>query len=82
MNTECGYDYVFVYDGETTLLGSFSGKSLSSTLTASSGSMLIVFYSDTNYVLTGFQAEYTINACPKNCSNHGECIRYGFNRWD
>ena len=35
--------------------------------------MLIVFFSDTNYVLTGFKAEYKISKCPNNCSNHGLC---------
>ena len=75
MDTECGYDYVFVYDGETKLLGSYSGKILPENVTASSGSMLIVFYSDTNYALTGFEARYSIDKCPKNCSNHGECLK-------
>ena len=35
--------------------------------------MLIVFFSDTNYVLTGFKAEYKISKCPNNCSSHGLC---------
>ena len=76
MDTECGYDYVFVYDGETKLLGSYSGKILPENVTASSGSMLIVFYSDTNYALTGFEARYSIDKCPKNCSNHGDCLNH------
>jgi hypothetical protein len=76
MDTECAYDYLFVYDGASSkdkLLGSFSGKVLPSDLTAKSGSMLIVFFSDTNYVLTGFKAEYKISDCPHNCSGHGQC---------
>ena len=56
------------------LLGSFSGKVLpASPIIANSGYMLIVFFSDTNYVLTGFKAEYKISKCPNNCSNHGLC---------
>ena len=54
--------------------GSFSGKSLPARpLLASSGFMLIVFFSDTNYVLTGFRAEFFVHACPNNCSEHGIC---------
>lgn len=36
--------------------------------------MLILLYSDTNYVLEGFQAEYNIYNCPNNCSQHGACV--------
>ena len=44
-----------------------------SPIIASSGYMLIVFFSDTNYVLTGFKAEYKISKCPNDCSKHGIC---------
>ena len=40
LDTECGYDYVFVYDGDSMggqLLGSFSGKVIPSTIVAKSG---------------------------------------------
>lgn len=40
MGTECSYDYVFVYDGDSfdaPLLGSFSGKTDPQNVTASSG---------------------------------------------
>lgn len=37
--------------------------------------MLILLYSDTNYVLGGFQAEFSVTDCPRNCSGHGECVR-------
>jgi hypothetical protein len=77
MDTECGYDYVFIYDGSSLqgkLLGSFSGKVLpASPIIANTGYMLIVFFSDTNYVLTGFKAQYKISKCPNNCSTHGLC---------
>lgn len=35
----------------------------------------ICLCSDTNYVLDGFRAEYTISACPGNCSGRGFCIK-------
>ncbi len=40
MKTECSYDYLFVYDGNSysdKLLGSFSGLTLPDTVVASSG---------------------------------------------
>ena len=43
LDTECGYDYVFVYDGESMdapLLGSFSGKVIPPSVTAKSGKFL------------------------------------------
>ncbi|XP_043275705.1 multiple epidermal growth factor-like domains protein 8 isoform X2 [Venturia canescens] len=77
MGTECSYDYVFVYDGDSfrsPLLGSFSGKTEPQQVTASSGYMLILLYSDTNYVLDGFHAEFSVTDCPNNCTRHGKCI--------
>lgn len=37
--------------------------------------MLIYFFSDRNYVRSGFYAHYTISSCRQNCSGHGECLR-------
>ncbi|XP_055855625.1 multiple epidermal growth factor-like domains protein 8 [Episyrphus balteatus] len=77
MGTECSYDYIYVYDGDTfnaTLLGSFSGRTEPQRLVASSGNMLILLYSDTNYVLDGFRASYYISNCLNNCHNHGKCV--------
>ncbi|KAK0091776.1 hypothetical protein PV326_002712 [Microctonus aethiopoides] len=77
MGTECSYDYVFVYDGDSfrsPLLGSFSGKTEPQQVTSSSGYMLILLYSDTNYVLDGFHAEFSVTDCPNNCTKHGKCI--------
>ncbi|KAK9888746.1 hypothetical protein WA026_000973 [Henosepilachna vigintioctopunctata] len=79
MGTECSYDYVFVYNGDSfrsPLLGSFSGKTEPQQVVATSGRMLILLYSDTNYVLDGFRAEYTITDCPNNCSSHGVCYNH------
>ncbi|KPI93788.1 Multiple epidermal growth factor-like domains protein 8 [Papilio xuthus] len=79
MGTECSYDYVFVYDGDSfdaPLLGSFSGKTEPQNVTASSGYMLILLYSDTNYVLDGFRATYAIHNCPNNCTGRGLCVSH------
>ncbi|ETN65266.1 laminin subunit gamma-3 [Anopheles darlingi] len=79
MGTECSYDYIFIYDGDSfraPLLGSFSGNTEPQRVVASSGSMLILLYSDTNYVLEGFRAEYSITNCRNNCSGHGQCVAH------
>lgn len=36
--------------------------------------MLILLYSDTNYVLEGFKAEFRVSNCPNNCSGQGKCV--------
>lgn len=36
--------------------------------------MLILLYSDTNYVLEGFKAMFSVSNCPNNCSGHGKCV--------
>lgn len=78
--TECGYDYVFVYDGESSsskLLGSFSGADASSapfSVTGRSGALSVLFFSDTNYALGGFSARYQWSECPSaGCSGRGTC---------
>ena len=35
--------------------------------------MLLYFYSDRNYALDGFRAEYQVSDCPYNCNNQGTC---------
>ena len=63
LNTECAFDYIFVYDGGGGMLGSFSGAGgvPETPLLSSTGSMRILFYRDANYVLGGFTAEYSID---------------------
>lgn len=78
LSTECAYDYVFVYDGKhpgnsSFLIASLSGKSKTQKLLARTGSMTIVLFSDTNYVLEGFQADFSVTECPFNCSSRGQC---------
>lgn len=63
IETECSYDHLYVYDGQTfdsPLLGVFSGRTRPPQVTAGSGYMLVLLYSDTNYVLGGFIAEYSV----------------------
>ena len=55
---------------------SFIFQTLPPKISASSGSLLLLLYSDTNYVLAGFEAEYWVTDCPHNCSDHGQC-RHG-----
>ncbi|KAJ7303998.1 hypothetical protein JRQ81_011515 [Phrynocephalus forsythii] len=80
MDTECTYDYLFVYDGDSPsspLLASLSGSSLPPTIEATSGKMLVHLFSDANYNLLGFNATYTISLCPMGCSGHGGCDNDG-----
>lgn len=51
----------------------FSDQTLPPPVTAESGSMLVLLYSDTNYVMSGFSARYAASACPGACSGHGKC---------
>jgi len=37
--------------------------------------MLMLLFSDPNYTLDGFKAEYSISLCPLNCSDAGECVQ-------
>lgn len=67
--TQAGGDFVKVYDGTDasgTLLGSFSGTTIPSTVTASSGSMYITFTSNGSITDNGFQALY-------HCYNANNC---------
>ncbi|XP_074654134.1 multiple epidermal growth factor-like domains protein 8 [Tubulanus polymorphus] len=78
-STECSFDFLFVYDGnsyKSRLLGTFSGNRQPDTLSASSGYMLIFFYSDRNYMLNGFQAMFKVTDCPLDCSGRGECKKH------
>lgn len=46
---------------------------------AHSGSVLLHFFSDDAYNMSGFNISYTVNGCPTaetshNCSGHGVCV--------
>ncbi|MDC3308668.1 T9SS type A sorting domain-containing protein [Crocinitomicaceae bacterium] len=71
-STESGYDYVYIYDGNSTsasqVTGSpFSGSSLPGpfTSTASDGSLTIGFSSDVSNVSSGFDAMITCVTVPE-----------------
>src|SRR5512133_2285430 len=60
--TESGYDFVSVFDGETTsspLLGTFSGNSIPQSLTSTGESMLVTFTTDGGMEAAGWTAGYT-----------------------
>uniref|UniRef100_A0A667XK16 Attractin-like 1a n=1 Tax=Myripristis murdjan TaxID=586833 RepID=A0A667XK16_9TELE len=70
--TECSWDHMYVYDGDSIyapLIAVFSGLVVVTT----SGYALLHFFSDAAYNLTGFSIAYSINSCPNNCSGHGRC---------
>nr|XP_041568334.1 multiple epidermal growth factor-like domains protein 8 [Taeniopygia guttata] len=83
MDTECTYDYLFVYDGASTrspLLAALSGSSLPAPLEATSGQMLLHLFSDANYNLLGFNASWRLSLCPGGCSGRGRCVPPGLCR--
>ena len=76
LDTECTYDYLFVYDGDSPqgpLLASLSGSTRPPPIEASSGKMLLHLFSDANYNLLGFNASFRFSLCPGGCQNHGQC---------
>ncbi|KAK3088685.1 hypothetical protein FSP39_022382 [Pinctada imbricata] len=79
IETECSYDYLFVFDGmshSSPLIASLSGNTVPQKLVATSGHMLLLQFSDRNYELGGFRAKYFIEDCPMGCSSHGVCINF------
>ncbi|TSW48764.1 Attractin [Bagarius yarrelli] len=82
--TECSWDHLYVYDGDSIyspLLAAFSGLIVPEhysnetvpEVVAESGYLLLHFFSDAAYNLTGFNISYRINMCPNNCSGRGVC---------
>lgn len=66
MGTECSYDYVFVYDGDSfrsPLLGSFSGKTEPQQVTSSSGYVSIYATYNANNVNNMLQIQVFIASC-------------------
>lgn len=67
-----GSDYLYVYDGTSssgTLLGVFTGYSIPSSETATSGSMYLQFTSDNVYTYSGFSASWTSTTGSSSCDN-------------
>ena len=70
--SSCQYDYVEVYDGESTqsrILGTYCGTSTPPTLIATGNRVLVVFKSDGAYQKKGFQFFYTAGNYPLPCKN-------------
>lgn len=83
--TEQGYDFVKVYDGTNTaapLLGSFSGHTIPSDLTATSGNMMVNFISDGGMVDEGWSASYSVcDTLPNPQLNGGNNFCEGDSIW-
>eukprot|EP01134_Creolimax_fragrantissima_P006997 CFRG6997T1 len=70
--TECNYDHLFVYDGESIhspLIATFSGIPPLRNITVTSSAALIRFTSDVSTVKNGYNVTYTFNTCPNNCTS-------------
>ncbi|XP_063432339.1 attractin-like protein 1 isoform X2 [Mytilus trossulus] len=83
-STECGWDHLYIYDGDSTfspLLVAFSGllrqKNEDDTvlpeITTTSGNAYIYFYSDAAYNMSGFNITYRTGGCEKDCLQNGQC---------
>lgn len=77
--TECGWDHLYVFDGDSVdspLLAVFSGLMYKDSysirripeVVAQSGAALIHFFSDDAYNMSGFNVTYRLNACPSTVS--------------
>lgn len=83
--TECSWDHLYIFDGDSVsspLLAVLSGTLIKdkqesnqiAEITAKSGRVYLYFYSDAAYNMSGFNISYSINSCPRNCSNNGVCV--------
>ena len=75
--TECGYDYVTLFDGLDSYapaFGAISGPDAPPAVVSSQNTGLHVhWFSDVTWVLSGFVARYVVEDCPYNCGGHGAC---------
>ncbi|GAB1604315.1 attractin-like protein 1 isoform X2 [Argonauta hians] len=84
--TECGWDHLYIYDGDSafsTLLAAYSGviiednkKESNIEITAKSGSAYLMFFSDLAFNMSGFNISYRVGGCPLKCSGRGVCKDY------
>lgn len=64
-NTEAGYDYVYIYNGNSTsapLLGKFAGTTNPGTFTGTSGALTIEFRSDCATISSGWAATWSCSS--------------------
>uniref|UniRef100_H2YSI8 CUB domain-containing protein n=1 Tax=Ciona savignyi TaxID=51511 RepID=H2YSI8_CIOSA len=82
--SECGWDYLYIYDGDSAhspLLATLNGIIYSPDqsggyrpeIIATSGKAFLHFYSDVAYTMSGFNMSYSVNRCTYDCFNHGVC---------
>lgn len=60
--TEAGYDYLFIYDGDSVnapLIGVYDGNVIPPPVVSSTGSLLLEFRSDCSTLANGWQANYS-----------------------
>uniref|UniRef100_A0A0N4ZAS5 Attractin n=1 Tax=Parastrongyloides trichosuri TaxID=131310 RepID=A0A0N4ZAS5_PARTI len=77
-DTECSWDYVYIYDGDGVhgkQLAALSGSLGTQDYIAPSGSALVYFTSDVAFNMGGFNITYDYNSCVNNCSYHGKCVK-------
>ena len=89
--TECGWDHLYIWDGDNIFNGLqavYSGLVKTKAgdyqihtvpeIVGESGTMLLHFYSDVAYNMTGFNISFTVDSCPSKypsatCSGRGSC---------
>ncbi|XP_041426077.1 attractin-like protein 1 [Xenopus laevis] len=82
--TECSWDHLYVYDGDSIysplvavlsglIVPEAPGNETVPEVVTTSGFAFLHFFSDAAYNLTGFNIFYSMNSCPSNCSGHGKC---------
>eukprot|EP00041_Stephanoeca_diplocostata_P008339 m.123217 g.123217 ORF g.123217 m.123217 type:complete len:788 (+) comp17278_c2_seq17:41-2404(+) len=92
-DTECGFDFVYVYDGDgfdpSTVMVAQSGNTLPSSIVAYSGTIHVILFSDVNYARSGLVANLTVTTCNSSCGVHGVCqldntcrCASGWSGWD
>lgn len=70
LNLETNYDYLYVYDGETTndvLIATLNGSTLPTTIVGTSGKLLLEFRTDCATVASGWVANWTCNTTAPAC---------------
>ncbi|SFA91372.1 CUB domain-containing protein [Flavobacterium swingsii] len=70
LNLEAGYDYLYVYDGESyndPLIATLNGTTLPGTITGTSGKLLLEFRTDCSTVGSGWAANWSCNTTAPIC---------------
>ncbi len=73
-NLESGYDYLYIYDGDShldNLIATLDGTSIPAPITGTSGALLLEFRSDCGTTTSGWDASWTCNTAPSACEVPG-----------